>query len=274
MVGEKTSASRLANETAWDEAALERRVQDLAQRALSRWPWQDETSTSTGADDRSPPLRWRIGGGAWNSEDAASQMVLNVAAELLTCDPANAERLSGDAISSNVHLASRYPAGTKVGALTLRAVPGHESYVLWPYAADYQESAVKCRKMGERCDVAVEAEFEQDDRTKAFWRLFKEQEGGVPGQRDTWRGASQWTTPLNSYGDRVSIYVGNELLWLFIRGGGGVRSGRGRNPTLRVCPMPSDDVTDGVLADPEVAGDPAVAPPAVDGIEHLRSEAV
>ena len=54
----------------------------------------------------------------------------------------------------------------------------------------------------------------------------------------------------------------------------GVRSGRGRNPTLRVCPMPSDDVTDGVLADPEVAGDPAVAPPAVDGIEHLRSEAV
>ena len=27
----------------------------------------------------------------------------------------------------------------------------------------------------------------------------------------------------------------------------GVESGRGRNPTLRVCPMPFDDVGDGVL---------------------------
>ena len=34
----------------------------------------------------------------------------------------------------------------------------------------------------------------------------------------------------------------------------GVESGRGRNPTLRVCPF--DDVGDGVLADAEVAGDP------------------
>ena len=46
----------------------------------------------------------------------------------------------------------------------------------------------------------------------------------------------------------------------------------GRNPTLRVCPF--DDVGDGVLADAEVAGDPTVAPPAGDGIEHLRSKPV
>ena len=70
------------------------------------------------------------------------------------------------------------------------------------------------------------------------------------------------------------IYPGRSVHHVAVLGEHGVRSGRGRNPTLRVCPMPSDDVTDGVLADPEVAGDPAVAPPAVDGIEHLRSEAV
>ena len=38
--------------------------------------------------------------------------------------------------------------------------------------------------------------------------------------------------------------------------------------------MPFDDVGDGVLADAEVACDPTVAPPPVDGMEHLRGEAV
>ena len=54
----------------------------------------------------------------------------------------------------------------------------------------------------------------------------------------------------------------------------GVESGRGRNHTLRMFPMPFDDVGDGVLADAEVACDPTVAPPPVDGMEHLRGEAV
>ena len=53
-----------------------------------------------------------------------------------------------------------------------------------------------------------------------FWKLFKDREGGVPGQRDSWRGPSQWSAPLNAVGDRISIYVGNpELLWLYIRAG-------------------------------------------------------
>ena len=106
--------------------------------------------------------------------------------------------------------------------MTLRGVPGHDAYVLWPYPADYSES---CRKMGERCDVAVEVDFEEDNRKKAFWRFFKEQAGGVPGQKDTWRGSSQWTTPLNAHGDRVAFHVGNsELLWLYIRAGDGQTS--------------------------------------------------
>ena len=54
----------------------------------------------------------------------------------------------------------------------------------------------------------------------------------------------------------------------------GVESGRGRNPTLSVRPMTFDDVGDGVLADAEVTGNPTVAPPPVDGMEHLWGEAV
>ena len=38
--------------------------------------------------------------------------------------------------------------------------------------------------------------------------------------------------------------------------------------------MPFDDVGDGILADAEVAGDPTVAPPAVDGMEHHRCKPV
>ena len=97
---------------------------------------------------------------------------------------------------------------------------------------------------------------------------------GRPGERP-----NDGPTPVD---DDKEVAPTSPYTWALLRhlrspdAGGldGVRSGRGRNPTLRVCPMPSDDVTDGVLADPEVAGDPAVAPPAVDGIEHLRSEAV
>ena len=40
----------------------------------------------------------------------------------------------------------------------------------------------------------------------------------MPVRRDRWRGPSQWTSTLNSDGDRVGIYVGNpDLLWLYIR---------------------------------------------------------
>ena len=144
---------------------------------------------------------------------------------LLSRNPANAERLSGEAISSNVHPASRYLPGTTVGTLTLRAVPGRDDYVLYPYEQDYPTSAKRCRKMGERCGVMVEVEFEEDNRTRVFWRLLADRAGGVPGQKDTWRGPSQWTSPLNSSGDRIVIHVGNpELLWLYIRAGEGAGS--------------------------------------------------
>ena len=43
--------------------------------------------------------------------------------------------------------------------------------------------------MGERCGVAVEVDFEEDNRTKVFWKFFKEHAGGIPGQKDTWRGS-------------------------------------------------------------------------------------
>ena len=72
--------------------------------------------------------------------------------------------------------------------------------------------------MGERCGVTVEVEFEENTRAQAFWKYFKESQGGIPGQKDSWRGASQWTARLNDAGDRIGIYVGHpELLWLYIR---------------------------------------------------------
>ena len=102
----------------------------------------------------------------------------------------------------------------------MRAVPGHEDYVLYPYRQDYRASADHCRNMGKRCGVAVEVEFEEKSRTQAFWRFLKESLGGVPGQKDTWRGATQWTDPFNSHGDVIGIYVGNpERLWLYVRSG-------------------------------------------------------
>ena len=208
----------LASESNWNEEALERRAEFLAGKALDRWPWPEQPAPARETQGSSTRLRWRIEDDVWHAEGTASQMVLNVAAALLTLDPINAQRLSGEALSSNVHSANRYPPGATAGTLTMRAVPGHEEYVLYPYEQDYATSAQRCRKMGERCGVTVEVEFEENTLAQAFWRRFKECEGGIPGQKDSWRGRSQWSAPLNAIGDRVSIYVGNhELLWLYIR---------------------------------------------------------
>ena len=210
----------LAVETEWNEEALARRADELARRALERWPWPEQPALAHTPESPSTRLRWRIEGGPWQTESAASQMVLNVAATLLSRDPANVQRLSGEAMRSNVHLASRYPPDTAAGSYTMRAVPGHEAHVLYPYSQDYRISAERCRRMGKRCGVAIEVEFEEHSRTRAFWKFLNSREGGVPGQKDTWRGPSQWTAPLNASGDRIGIYVGNpELLWLYIRAG-------------------------------------------------------
>ena len=209
----------LADETEWNEDALERRAEYLACRALDRWPWPEQSAPVRETESPSAKLRWRIDDGAWHVESTASQMVLDVAAALLSRDSTNAQRLSGEAISSNVHLASRYLPGTTVGTLTMRAVPGHEGYVLYPYEQDYRTSAERCQKMGERCGLTVEVEFEEKTRIQEFWKFFKKHEGGIPGQKDSWRGASQWTSPLNGAGDRISVYVGSERLWLYIRAG-------------------------------------------------------
>ena len=122
----------LADETEWNEEALERRAEFLLRRALDRWPWPEQPAPVRETESPSARLRWRIEDGSWHAESAASQMVLNVAAALLSRDPANAQRLSGEAIGSNVHLASRHPPGTRAGTLTMRAVPGQEQYVLYP----------------------------------------------------------------------------------------------------------------------------------------------
>ena len=209
--------SILAKENSWNEAALERRAEYLADRALEQWPWFVPETHEGEAQDQTPPLRWRIEDGDWNVEREAYRMVLNVAASLLSRDATNAQRLSGEAITSNLHPAKRYPAASRVRSALMHGVPGHEDWVLHPYAGSYPASAERCRKMGERCSVRVEVEFEEESRSQTFWNVLKERTGGLPGQKDSWRGANQWTSPLNSSGDRVGFYIGNsELLWLYI----------------------------------------------------------
>ena len=101
-------------------------------------------------------------------------------------------------------------------------MPGREDLVIYPYGGNYPESAERSRHMGARCGVNVEVLFRDENRTAVFWRFLKERTGGVPGQKDRWRGPSQWTSTLNPDGDRVGIYVGNpDLLWLYIRSGWG-----------------------------------------------------
>ena len=209
---------RVSDEAAWNEEALERRSKRLADEALKRWPWEPEGQT---APDR-VPFNWRINGGEWRAAETASGLVLDVAGALLAHDPGNVERLSGPTLSRDLQSATRFPPNSKAGTLTVRAVPGHEDLVIYPYGSNYPESATRCRQMGVRCGVDVEVVLSGNEKgaSAVFWLFLKEHTGGVPGQKDKWRGPSQWTSTLNPQGDRVGIYVGNpELLWLYVRSG-------------------------------------------------------
>ncbi|MXW64534.1 MAG: DUF262 domain-containing protein [Bacteroidetes bacterium SB0662_bin_6] len=208
----------IADEDAWDEAALERRAEYLADRALTLWPWSDPDAQTRSTQDGTWQMKWRIEGGDWHQESAAAQVVLNVAGALLSRDPKNADRLRGDAVSSNLQLASQYPSGTKAGTLTMRAVPGHDSYVLYPYGRDLKASAARCRKMGEQCGLMVEIEFPDTLHiTKAFWAFLKEETGGLPGQSDGWRSWNCWTTWLNDARDVIGVSLTDEWMGVYLR---------------------------------------------------------
>ncbi|MYE23150.1 MAG: DUF262 domain-containing protein [Gammaproteobacteria bacterium] len=207
---------RVADEPKWDEEALERRAEQLASNALKLWPWEAAGQTAP----EQAPFKWRVGSGEWHSADTGTGLVLNVASALLAHDPHNVERLSGATLSRDLQSASQIAPDSKAGTLTFRAVPGRDDVVMYPYGGNYPESAERCRQMGRRCGVNVEVLFGDENRTAAFWRLLKQRTGGVPGQKDRWRGKSQWTSTLNADGDRIGIYVGNpDLLWLYIRSG-------------------------------------------------------
>ena len=208
----------IADEEAWDEAVLERRAEELADRALRLWPWSDPDARPHTPPGSTWRMQWRIEGGDWYKEVYASQMVLNVAGALLSHDPDHAERLRGEALSSNLQPASRYPPGSKAGTLTMRAVPGHDSYVLYPYREDFSASAATCREMGKRCGILVEVEFQHTpDLRKAFWRCLKAETGGLYGQRDGWRSWIIWTPKLNELGDMLGVSLRRESIGLYLR---------------------------------------------------------
>ena len=242
--------NRVASESAWDQSAMERRGEEIGRRACERWPWDAGKAPETAAQGDSVPLRWRVGSGVWHGERVASRMVLSVASALLSLDAANAQKLAGDAISSNVHLASRYPAGKKAGARMMRAIPGHEEYVLTPYARNFERSAEKCRKMGHRCDIDVQVEVTQSPVSLSFWEVLKSVTGGVPGQKATWRGHWQWTCALNGWGDRIVFNVGNsERVWLHVRGGDGEASEQRKARMRGLSLMIQHQMGDQVLGD-------------------------
>ncbi len=210
----------LAEEDKWNKDVLNRRADDLADRALERWPWPHE---GTAGDEDLNALRWRIDEGEWQFERSRGQMLLNVVAALLSRHPANADKLQGEAQSSSIHPSSRYPPGSRNGSHIMRAVPGHPEWVMHPQAHDHESAARRCQRFGERCGVKVQVEIlpEGADLTERFWRCLKETTGGVPGQTDRWRRGQQLTEPCNAFGDRIGLQVGDaDSLWLFVRAGG------------------------------------------------------
>ncbi len=214
---------RVANEAQWDEGVMIGRAEDLADRMLERWPWNDPQAIGREATLKGVTFKWRIEDGLWQIEKYGNQMLLNLIGELLSLNPLNSESLQGNSIHGNIHPASRFPPGPLGGTTRmLRAIPGHDDWVFCPNMSS-RSTVEMCRKLGERCGVGVQVEIvsDQADVTEGFWKFFKNVTGGISGQNEKWRGGHQRTKPCNMFGDTIGIYVGNtDLLWLFVRAGG------------------------------------------------------
>ena len=243
---------RIAEKEEWDEDAIERRAEELAEKALNLWPWPDQASFIPTESARSSNFKWRMSGKPWMYESVGAQLVFKVAAALLDENPGNAEKLSGDALFTNVHPANRHPAGSVGGADRLRKIPGHEDYVLFPYQGGYPECASFCRKMGERCGIEVEVEIlgEEYSQNWRFWRFLKEKTGGLPGQKDHWRGRNQWANSGNDFDDWIGINVGNpDRLWLYVLSG----NKKSENSVSRMKAI--SRIIRNQMADQEITGD-------------------
>ena len=55
------------------------------------------------------------------------------------------------------------------------------------------------------------------DMRKAFWRLLKEETGGLYGQPDDWRTWSLWTAEVNELGDMVGVSLRQESIRLYLK---------------------------------------------------------
>ena len=165
-------------------------------------------------------IKWRIQGGDWHGEHTGYNTVLHVAGRLLSIDPANARRLSGDDYCTNVHPTRCFPERS-VDGYEMRLVPGHPDYVLCPYRTGVKDSERSCKIMGERCGVEVEVEV-VDSRYRshmAFREMMVERIGLLPGQEKWNREETQYIDLENCLGDKIGITIrpSHSLLSLYIK---------------------------------------------------------
>lgn len=151
-------------------------------------------------------IKWRIQGDDWRGEHTGYNTVLHVAGRLLSIDPANARRLSGDDYCTNVHPTRCFPERS-VDGYEMRLVPGHPEYLLCPYRTGVKDSARSCEVMGERCGVDVEVDDSCYLSHMAFRKMMVERIGLLPGQEEWNREETQYIDLENYLGDKIGITI-------------------------------------------------------------------
>ena len=214
---------RIADADVWSETEIEGRSEDLANRILACWPWDDPAAAARPNRrlSQAAEYRWKLADGAEHVDVGTSQFTLNVTAALLDLDPENVKRLSGSAVTADIHPASRYPAGQKAGAITMLAIPRHPDWVMNAYRS--RENAVEhCRKFAARCRTTLEVHMRSEPGPhEAFWRAFQKTGTVLAGSRP--RPAPSRLTrtgPHNARGDTIAITLDSDEIRLEIEPAG------------------------------------------------------
>ena len=214
---------RIADADAWSETEIEGRSEDLANRILARWPWDDPAAAARPNRrlSQAAEYRWKLADGAEHVDVGTSQFTLHVTAALLDLDPENVKRLSGSAVTADIHPASRYPAGQKAGAITMLAIPRHPDWVMNAYRS--QENAVQhCRRFAVRCGTTLHVQLRSEPAPhERFWTAFQRTGRLLAGSHPSpARSRLTRTGPHNARGDTIAITVDPDEIRLAIESAG------------------------------------------------------
>ena len=204
-----TMTREIANEQNWNAGAISRRADNLCDRVLGYWYWEDEGTSTQIVKNFDPAFSWQIDGSNPQTANSGTELVVLVVKTLLDIDQTNANKLTGRRNYKDLLNASDFPSGRLSGA-RLASIPNHEEWVIYPYSSHYPEAMERCHDLASRCNVEIRIELSARYRQiEQFWVEVQRASKSLTGIEKTWISEAVWDKYYDIHNCRIYLLTGN-----------------------------------------------------------------